>query len=198
MSGQTLMCHRSECLCVCVCPIPLKLMVLFIGLLLEWRWIIRCFTRAPGTHSTFQPQLAANAGPICYNCIVSISDSDAVGVENSELKSTPGTQQVAITDVQFYRISFSSCSIGTFLHVNFVTRFVTLYARHHSFGIKPSLKFYPWQESKKAPIPPQAGLGVLANFFCCLECERIRFLVAVVHRKRQRRGSCREERQLQS
>lgn len=87
-------------MCVCVfVQFPLKLMVLFIGLLLEWRWIIRCFTLAPGTHSTLQPQLAANAGPICYNYIVSISDSNAVGVESSELKSAPGTQQTAITDV---------------------------------------------------------------------------------------------------
>lgn len=70
-----------------------------MGLLLEWHWIIRCFTLAPGTHSTLQPPLAANAGPICYNCVVSITDSGAVGAENSELKSTPGTRPTAAVGV---------------------------------------------------------------------------------------------------
>lgn len=74
-------------------------MVLFMGLLLEWHWIIRCFTLAPGTHSTLQPPLAANVGPIRYNCIVSITDSSAVGAENSELKLTPGTQPTVIVGV---------------------------------------------------------------------------------------------------
>lgn len=75
----------------------LKLMFLFIGLLLEWHWIIRYFTLAPGTHSTLQPQLAANSGPISYNCIVSISDRAAVGAEDS---GAPGTQPAAIVGVR--------------------------------------------------------------------------------------------------
>lgn len=101
---------------------PLKLMLLFMGLLLQRCWIIHGFTAAPGSHSTVQPQLAANAGPICDNCIVSISDSDAVGVDNWELKLTAGTQRTAFAAVRFYQVSLSSCSIGAFLHISFVAR----------------------------------------------------------------------------
>lgn len=137
-------------------------MVLFIGLLLEWRWIIRCFTLAPGTHSTLQPQLAANAGPICYNCVVSISDSHAAGVEDSELRS--------LADVRSYRISCSRRSVDTFLHVNFVARSIQTAEcgglRRRRRASAPTLELYPRDHA------PRAGLG--QDFFSCLESERVR------------------------